>query len=270
MLERSASLTWTGWNRRSVQHPSRCTCRYSSRVVAPTVCSSPRASLGLRIDAASIAPSAAPAPTRVCSSSMNRDHVAAVQNLLEHPLQAFLEVTAVPAAGHHEDQVQRVELLVLQRLRPFAVHDGLREALDDGGLADAGSPISTGLFLVRRESTCITRSISFSRPMTGSTAMAAAGEVAAELGRHQRGRRGAGLAAAATRCLPRLLALVTGEQLEFVGARGVTSAPNFTSTRAATPSPHGSGPADVLVRCSCGRVAAPRAGSAPVPSWRAG
>src|SRR5205823_1086820 len=32
----------------------------------------PRASAGLRIDAASIAPSAAPAPTRLCSSSMNR------------------------------------------------------------------------------------------------------------------------------------------------------------------------------------------------------
>ena len=34
-------------------------------VVAPTVCNSPRASIGLSIDAASIAPSAAPAPTNV-------------------------------------------------------------------------------------------------------------------------------------------------------------------------------------------------------------
>ena len=31
-----------------------------------------------------------------------------------------------------------------------------------------GSPISTGLFFVRRESTCMTRRISSSRPMTGS------------------------------------------------------------------------------------------------------
>ncbi len=31
-----------------------------------------------------------------------------------------------------------------------------------------GSPMSTGLFFVRRDSTCMTRSISFSRPMTGS------------------------------------------------------------------------------------------------------
>ena len=36
-------------------------------------------------------------------------------------------------------------------------------------LPTPGSPISTGLFLVRRLSTCITRSISFSRPITGSS-----------------------------------------------------------------------------------------------------
>ena len=35
-------------------------------------------------------------------------------------------------------------------------------------LPTPGSPMSTGLFLVRRESTCITRRISSSRPMTGS------------------------------------------------------------------------------------------------------
>jgi hypothetical protein len=36
-------------------------------------------------------------------------------------------------------------------------------------LPTPGSPMSTGLFLVRRESTCITRRISSSRPMTGSS-----------------------------------------------------------------------------------------------------
>ena len=44
--------------------------RYSSSVVAPTQCSSPRASAGLSMLPASIAPSALPAPTMVCSSSM--------------------------------------------------------------------------------------------------------------------------------------------------------------------------------------------------------
>ena len=36
-------------------------------------------------------------------------------------------------------------------------------------LPTPGSPIRTGLFLVRRDSTCMTRSISRSRPMTGSS-----------------------------------------------------------------------------------------------------
>ncbi|CKV10348.1 Uncharacterised protein [Mycobacterium tuberculosis] len=36
-------------------------------------------------------------------------------------------------------------------------------------LPTPGSPISTGLFLVRRDSTCTTRRISLSRPMTGSS-----------------------------------------------------------------------------------------------------
>ena len=36
-------------------------------------------------------------------------------------------------------------------------------------LPTPGSPISTGLFLVRRDSTCMTRSISRTRPMTGSS-----------------------------------------------------------------------------------------------------
>ena len=66
------SSTTTFWKRRSSAASfSRC-LRYSSSVVAPMVCSSPRASIGLRMLAASIAPSAAPAPTRVWISSMNK------------------------------------------------------------------------------------------------------------------------------------------------------------------------------------------------------
>jgi hypothetical protein len=36
-------------------------------------------------------------------------------------------------------------------------------------LPTPGSPISTGLFFLRRDSTWMTRSISFSRPITGSS-----------------------------------------------------------------------------------------------------
>ncbi len=66
-----------------------------------------------------------------------QDDVAAGVDLLEHLLQAFLEVTAVPRPRDQGTEVQRVELLVLQRLGHLAVHDGLRQTLDHRGLPDA-------------------------------------------------------------------------------------------------------------------------------------
>src|SRR5438552_3657392 len=60
------------WNRRSSAASFSTCLRYSSRVVAPTQCSSPRASAGLSRLLASTAPSAPPAPTSVWSSSMKR------------------------------------------------------------------------------------------------------------------------------------------------------------------------------------------------------
>jgi hypothetical protein len=52
------SPTITGWKRRSSAASFSMYFRYSSSVVAPMVCSSPRASIGLSMLAASIAPSA--------------------------------------------------------------------------------------------------------------------------------------------------------------------------------------------------------------------
>src|SRR6516162_7030728 len=62
----------TGWKRRSSAASFSMFLRYSSSVVAPMQCSSPRASIGFSKLPASIAPSAAPAPTTVCNSSMKR------------------------------------------------------------------------------------------------------------------------------------------------------------------------------------------------------
>ena len=67
-----------------------------------------------------------------------QDDVAAGADLLEHLLQALLEVTAVARTGDQRAQVQRVELLVLERLGHLALDDALGQPLDDGGLADAG------------------------------------------------------------------------------------------------------------------------------------
>src|SRR3990170_2641300 len=66
------SPTGTGWNLRSSAASFSTYLRYSSRVVAPMQRSSPRARAGFSMLEASIAPSAFPAPTRVCSSSMKR------------------------------------------------------------------------------------------------------------------------------------------------------------------------------------------------------
>src|SRR4051812_18394778 len=131
------SSTRICWKRRSSAESRSRYLRYSSSVVAPIVCSSPRASAGLRIDAASIAPSAAPAPTRLWSSSMNRMMSPRWGDLLHHLLQALLELAAVLRAGDERGEIERVDLLVLQQLGHLGTRDALREALDDGGLADA-------------------------------------------------------------------------------------------------------------------------------------
>src|ERR1035441_10042394 len=65
------SSTRTGWKRRTSGGSCSCYLRSSSSVVAPMQCRSPRASIGLSRFPASIDPSVFPAPTTVCSSSMN-------------------------------------------------------------------------------------------------------------------------------------------------------------------------------------------------------
>ena len=66
-----------------------------------------------------------------------QDDVAALGDLLHHLLEALLELAAVLRAGDERRQVERVDLLALQQLGHVGVRDPLREALDDGGLADA-------------------------------------------------------------------------------------------------------------------------------------
>ena len=62
--------TFTAWKRRSSERSFSMDLRYSPGVVAPMHWISPRESAGFRILAASSEPSADPAPTSVCSSSM--------------------------------------------------------------------------------------------------------------------------------------------------------------------------------------------------------
>ncbi len=132
------SSTSTGWKRRSRAASFSMYLRYSSSVVAPMVCSSPRASIGLSMLPASIAPSAAPAPTTVCSSSMNRMiWPVALGDLLQHGLEPLLELAAELGAGDQRAHVQGDDALVLQPFGHVAAHDALGQPLDDGGLAHA-------------------------------------------------------------------------------------------------------------------------------------
>ena len=146
-----------------------------------------------------------------------QDDVAAGADLLEHLLQALLEVTAVAGTGDQRAQVERVELLVLERLGHLALDDGLGQALDDGGLADAGLADQDRVVLGPAGED-LHDPLDLLLPADHRVELALAGrlgEVATELVEHQRRRRRA-LAAAARRALGRLLALVAGQQLDHL------------------------------------------------------
>ena len=141
-----------------------------------------------------------------------QDDVAAGADLFEDLLQALFEVTAVAAAGHERTEVEGVELLVLERLGNLATHDRLGQALDDGGLADAGLADQDGVVL-RAAREHLHEPLDDRLAADDRVELALAGElghVAAELVEHQRGRRGR-LGRGAGRLA---LALVAVEQLD--------------------------------------------------------
>ena len=144
--------------------------RYSSSVVAPIRRNSPRASSGFNMFEASIEPSDAPAPTTVCSSSMK---VMIWPSALLISLSTALRRSSnspryfAPATidARSSDTSRRpfsesgTSPLTMRWARPSTT----------AVLPTPASPMSTGLFLVRRLSTCATRRISESRPITGSS-----------------------------------------------------------------------------------------------------
>ncbi len=144
--------------------------RYSFSVVAPIARSSPRASAGFSMLEASIAPSAAPAPTSVCNSSMNRmirpsDSVISFSTAFKRssnspryfaPATSAARSRAITRFGRSTSGTSPA---TMRCARPSTT----------AVFPTPGSPISTGLFFVRRARICITRRISSSRPITGSS-----------------------------------------------------------------------------------------------------
>ena len=144
---RVGSSTLTGWKRRSRAASFSTYLRYSSSVVAPDrlqlAAGEHRLEDRRRIDRLF---GRAGADEGVDLVDEQED-VAAALDLLEHLLEALLEVAAVAAPGDEGAEVERVQLLAAQRVGDVAVDDHLGEALDDGGLADTGLADQHGVVL---------------------------------------------------------------------------------------------------------------------------
>ena len=121
--------------------------RYSSSVVAPIRRSSPRASMGLSMLEAATSPRPARAHQDVQLVDEGDDLSLGLGDLLEHGLEALLELTAVHGAGDERGDVEGDELFALEALGDVARDDALGEAFDDGGLADAGLADEDGVVL---------------------------------------------------------------------------------------------------------------------------
>ena len=148
------SPTYTCWNRRSSAASFSTCLRNSSSVVAPIMRSSPRANMGLIMLPASTAPSAPPAPTNVCISSTK---------VMTSPCASIISFNTAFKRSSNSPRYfapATIEAISSEMRRlcfkpsgtsPSAIRRARPSTI--AVLPTPGSPMSTGLFLVRREST---------------------------------------------------------------------------------------------------------------------
>ena len=132
------SPTKTGWKRRSSAGPSRCgrgTRRASSRRLRAAPAGEHRLE---QVAGRDRALGRARADDRVELVDEEDDLALGRGDLLEHRLEALLELAAVLRAGDERADVERPDALALQALRHVARDDPLGEAFHDRGLPDAG------------------------------------------------------------------------------------------------------------------------------------
>ena len=132
-------------------------------------CSSPRANAGLSIFPASIDPSAAPAPTMVCSSSINRmtepsDLAISLSTAFKRSSKSPRNLA--PANKAARSSANKRLFFMLSGTSAFTIR--CARPSTKAVLPTPGSPIMTGLFFVRRWRICTMRRISSSRPIIGS------------------------------------------------------------------------------------------------------
>ena len=143
---------------------------YSSSVVAPIQCNSPLANLGLSRLPASIAPSALPAPTILCSSSINRiilpfEFSTSVSTALS--LSSNSPLYFAPAIREPISSAKIVLSFKPSGTSPLKIL--CASPSTTAVLPTPGSPIRTGLFFVLRDKIRIALLISESLPITGSS-----------------------------------------------------------------------------------------------------
>mmetsp|Transcript_69472 Transcript_69472/g.122629 ORF Transcript_69472/g.122629 Transcript_69472/m.122629 type:complete len:216 (-) Transcript_69472:1056-1703(-) len=118
--------------------------------------------------AASIAPSAPPAPTRVCTSSITRmtslDSLTSSRTFFKRSSNSPRNL--VPAINRDRSRACTCFPCKFSGTFPSTISCAKPSAI--AVLPTPGSPIKHGLFFVRRPRTWMTRSISFCRPTTGS------------------------------------------------------------------------------------------------------
>ena len=164
----SGSATFTRLNRRSMALSCSIVRLNSSRVVAPISRSSPLASCGFRILAASIAPSAAPVPMILCSSSMKS---------ITSPAAAASSVQAFRRSSKSPRYFAPASSSVRSREK-IRLPESCRGTFPETILAASpsttavfptpASPVRQGLFLFLRQSISIIQPISLLRPISGS------------------------------------------------------------------------------------------------------
>ena len=145
------SPTVTGWKRRSSAASFSICLRYSSSVVAPMTCISPRASAGFKIFAASTAPSAEPAPMSVCNSSIKRMTSPAFEtsSMADLTRSSKSPLYFVPATMPVRSSETIRLPLSSSGTSPVAIFSASPSAI--AVLPTPGSPIRQGLFFVLRE-----------------------------------------------------------------------------------------------------------------------
>ena len=163
------SFTVTGLNLLSRAASFSIYFLYSVVVVAPTTCTSPLAKSGFKIFAASTAPSAEPAPTIVCISSINSITSPAFFTssrdffILSSKSPLYFAPATIP-------DISILTTLLFFRVSgtsPATIFSARPSAI--AVLPTPGSPIKQGLFLVLLDKIWITLSISVLLPITGSS-----------------------------------------------------------------------------------------------------